>query len=238
MSPVSNARKPADLLRLNLLHEVYYPKEQSRRDFKLLVQHYDDLTAEQVRLKQKIKSRLRVQGVIIRSARPFTAEGRVEALAQLGSADVRDALLQLYDVLDQTLVSQLAAQRLMLRSAKSLPEVALFEAAPGMGPIGSCRFSAYPQTPHRFSNVRKLWHYCRLGVSHRSSDGKRTGRLRLDRVGCGRLKDVTSKTFTAALRSKGDNAFKRADARSLERTHSETHARLNVRTEVRLDTPG
>jgi transposase len=223
-----DARKLADLLRLNRLHEVYYPEEQSRRDFKLLVQHYDDLTAEQVRLKQKIKSRLRVQGVIIRNARPFTAEGRVEALAQVGSADVRAALLQLYDVLDQTLASQLAAQRLMLQAAKSFPEVALFEAVPGMGPIGSCRFSAYLQTPHRFSNVRKLWRYCRLGVSHRSSDGKRIGRPRLDRAGCGRLKDVTRKAFTAALRSKGDNAFKRAYALSLERTHSETHARLNV----------
>ena len=51
-----DARKLADLLRLNLLHEVYYPEGQSRRDFKLLVQHYDDLTAEQVSLKQKIKS--------------------------------------------------------------------------------------------------------------------------------------------------------------------------------------
>jgi hypothetical protein len=55
-----DACKLADLLRLNLLHEVYYPEGQSRRDFKLLVQHYDDLTAEPVRLKQKIKSRLRV----------------------------------------------------------------------------------------------------------------------------------------------------------------------------------
>ena len=114
------------------------------RDFKLLVQHYDDLTAEQVRLKQKIKSRLRVQGVIIRGARPFTAEGRMEALAQVGSADVRAALRQLYDVLDQTLVSQLAAQRLMLQAAKSFPEVALFEAVPGMGPSGSCREERLP----------------------------------------------------------------------------------------------
>ena len=39
---------------------------------------------------------------------------------------------------------------------------------------------------------------------------------------------MTRKAFTAALRSKGDNAFKRAYALSLERTRSETHARLNV----------
>jgi hypothetical protein len=68
----------------------------------------------------------------------------VEALAQVGSAGVRVALLQLYDVLDQTLVSQLAAQRLMLQGAKSLPEVALFEAVPRMGPIGSCRRERLP----------------------------------------------------------------------------------------------
>jgi transposase len=223
-----DAAKLADLLRMNRVHEVYYAQQQSRREFKQLVQHFDDLTDQQVRLKYKIKARFRAQGVIVRGQRLFSAAGRGEVLDRVTSQQVRAAILQLYEVLDQTLSSQLAAQRLMLQAARSFPEVELFKAVPGIGPISACRFSAYVQTPHRFSNVRKLWRYCRLGVSRRSSDGKPLSRPKLDPAGCGRLKDVTRKAFDAALRRKDDNLFKRAYERSLSSTHNKTHARLSV----------
>lgn len=223
-----DAAKLADLLRMNRVHEVYYAEQQSRREFKQLVQHFDDLTDQQIRLKYKIKARFRAQGVIVRGQRLFTTAGRGEELDRVASHQVRTAILQLYEVLDQTLASQLAAQRLMLLAAKSFPEVELFKAVPGIGPIGACRFSAYVQTPHRFSNVRKLWRYCRLGVSRRSSDGKPLSRPKLDPAGCGRLKDVTRKAFDAALRRRDDNLFKRAYERALVNTHNKTHARLSV----------
>ena len=41
---------------MNRVHELYYAEEQSPRDFKHLVQHYDDLTSPQARLKCKIKA--------------------------------------------------------------------------------------------------------------------------------------------------------------------------------------
>jgi Transposase len=52
-----DAFKLADLLRVNRFKEVRYPREHLRRDFKALVQHYDELTAQQARLKTKIKAR-------------------------------------------------------------------------------------------------------------------------------------------------------------------------------------
>lgn len=227
-----DATKLADLLRMNRVHEAYYAQERSRRDFKQLVQHYDDLTSQEVRLKQKIKARLRTQGVIIRGQQLFTSQGRTEVLTKVTSHELRESIRQLYELLDQTLTTHLAAQKLMLRTASSFPEVELFKAVPGMGPIGACRFSAYIQTPHRFSNVRKIWRYCRLGVSRRSSDGKLLSHPKLDRAGCGRLKDVSRKAFDAALRRKDDNAFKRAYERSLASTHDKTHARLSVQRKI------
>ena len=223
-----DAAKLADLLRMNRFTEVYYTEQQSRREFKQLVQHFDDLTDQQVRLKYKIKARLRAQGVIVRGLRLYTASGRGAVLERVASPQVRATIEQLYEVLDQTLASRRAAQRLMLRAAGSFPEVELFKAVPGIGPLSACRFSAYVQTPRRFSNVRKLWRYCRLGVSHRTSDGKPLSRPRLDPAGCGRLKDVTRKAFDAALRRKDDNLFKRAYEQSLASTHNKTHARLSV----------
>jgi transposase len=227
-----DAFKLADLLRLNRFKEVHYPPQQSRRDFKTVVQHYDELTQQQARLKTKIKARLRMQGVIVRGEQPFSSKGRKAVLAEVKSVQVRVAINQLYAVLDQSIESQTEARLLMLRAAQAFPEVKLFQTAPGVGPIGACRFSAYIHTPQRFSSTRKLWKYCRLSVSHRSSNGKPLRRPRLDRNGCGRLKDVTRKAFEAAMRTHQDNGFKRTYRRALEQTHDKTHARLTVQRKI------
>lgn len=50
-----DAFKLAELLRLNRFKEVHYTQERARREFKTLVQHYDELTAQQARLKTKPK---------------------------------------------------------------------------------------------------------------------------------------------------------------------------------------
>jgi len=227
-----DAYKLAELLRLNRFKEVHYAPDQPRRNFKQLVQHYDELTAQQARLKTKLKARLRMQGVIVSGARLFSATGRKEVLARIESHELRTAITQLYAVLDQSVVTQNQARLLMLRAAQTFPEIKLFRTAPGVGPIGACRYSAYIHTPNRFSTTRKLWKYCRLSVSHRSSNGKPLRRPRLDRCGCGRLKDVSRKAFDAAVRSRQDNGFKRAYQRALETTHDATHARLTVQRKI------
>jgi transposase len=174
-----------------------------------------------------------MQGVIVTGERPFSSKGRQEVLARVASPDLRTAIKQLYEVLDQSVAAQEQARLLMLRAAQAFPEIKLFRTAPGVGPIGSCRFSAYIHTPSRFSSKRKLWKYCRLSVSHRSSNGKPLRRPRLDRrSGCGRLKDVSRKAFDVAIRSRHDNGFKRAYQRALETTHDKTHARLTVQRKI------
>jgi transposase len=205
-----DAFKLAELLRLNRFKEVYYPQEKSRREFKTLVQHYDELTAQQARLKTKLKARLRMQGVIVTGERLFSSAGGKPVLALVSSRDVRTALRQLYEVLDQSVAAQGQAKLLMLRATQAFPEIKLFRTVPGVGPIGACRFSAYIHTPQRCSSKRKLWKYCRLSVSQRSSNGKPLRRPRLDRSGCGRLKDVSRKAFEVAVRARQDNGFKRA----------------------------
>ena len=227
-----DAFKLAELLRLNRFKEVHYAPDQPRRNFKQLVQHYDEMTAQQARLKTKLKARLRMQGVIVTGERLFSSTGRKEVLVKVESRDLRTAIKQLYEVLDQSVAAQQQARLLMLRAAQAFPEIKLLRTVPGIGPIGSCRFSAYIHTPSRFSSKRKLWKYCRLSVSHRSSNGKPLRRPRLDRSGCGRLKDISRKAFDAAIRSQKDNGFKRTYQRSLETTHDKTHARLTVQRKI------
>ncbi|HEY8225464.1 MAG TPA: transposase [Pyrinomonadaceae bacterium] len=227
-----DAYKLADLLRLNRFKEVHYAPDQARRDFKQLVQHYDELTAHQARWKTKLKARLRIQGVIVTGERLFSSAGRKTVLAKIESRDVRSAIKQLYEVLDQSVVAQQQARLLMLRAAQAFPEIKLLRTVPGVGPIGACRFSAYIHTPQRFSSKRKLWKYCRLSVSHRSSNGKPLRRPKLDYSGCGRLKDVSRKAFDVAQRLGTDNGFKRTYQRALETTNDKTHARLTVQRKI------
>jgi transposase len=227
-----DAYKLAELLRLNRFKEVRYAPDQPRRNFKQLVQHYDELTGQQARMKTKIKARLRMQGVIVTGERLFSSKGRKEVLVRVESRDLRTAINQLFEVLDQSVAAQEQARMLMLRAAQSFPEIKLLRTVPGIDPIGACRFSAYIHTPSRFSSKRKLWKYCRLSVSHRSSNGKPLRRPRLDRSGCGRLKDVSRKAFDVSIRSQKDNGFKRAYQRALETTHDKTHARLTVQRKI------
>jgi transposase len=228
-----DAYKLAELLRLNRFKEVHYAPDQPRRNFKQLVQHYDELTAHQARWKTKLKARLRMPGVIVTGERLFSPAGRKAVLARVESRDVRTAISQLYEVLDQSVAAQEQARLLMLRAAQAFPEIKLLRTVPGVGPIGACRFSAYIHTPQRFSSKRKLWKYCRLSVSHRSSNGKPLRRPKLDySSGCGRLKDVSRKAFEAALRGRKDNGFKRTYQRALETTHDKTHARLTVQRKI------
>ena len=128
--------KLAELLRLNRFKEVHYAPEQPRREFKTLVQHYDELMAQQARLKTKLKARLRMQGVIVSGERLFSATGRKPVLAEVKSRDLRTAIRQLYAVLDQSVAAQTEARLLMLRAAQAFPEIRIFRTAPGIGPIG------------------------------------------------------------------------------------------------------
>jgi transposase len=139
---------------------------------------------------------------------------------------------QLYQLLDQAVEAKKAAYRLMVSESRRYPEIAAFRAVPGVGPVGACRFSAYIQTPHRFSSKRKLWRYCGLGITNRSSDGKRLSRQRLDRQANGRLKDMSYKAYLGATRRRDDNTFKRCYHRTLARTHNATHARLTTQRKI------
>jgi transposase len=227
-----DAIKLADLLRMDQVHEVYYADDDQRTVFKQVMQHYDDVTSQEVRLKNKIKSAFREQGVIPKGKDVYTGDGRDRFIARVPSAAAREAILQLYALLDVTLKTQKSALRLLRSESEKYPEIARFDEVPGVGVVSSCRFSAYIQTPHRFSAKRKLWRYCRLGITDRQSDGKSLGRQALDWNGNGRLKEMSRTVFNGAMHQSADNLFKRTYRGALQRTHDQTHARLTTQRKI------
>lgn len=226
-----DALKLAKLLRMGEVHEVYFGPDDLGA-FKVLVQHYDDVTEQQAKLKVKIKGRLKQAGVLQTGDELYTKAGRAEVLRQVPEATARLGIEQLYELLDGTCAVQKKAARLVSEEAKKYPVVAKLDEVPGIGGISAARFVAYIQEPRRFATRQKLWRYCRLGITDRSSDGTPLGRKSLDRNGNGRLKQLSRTAFLGAMCKLEDNRFKRTYHESLERTHDKTHARLNVQRKI------
>jgi transposase len=226
-----DALKLAKLLRMGELHEVYYGEDELGA-FKEVVQHYDDVTEQQADLKVKIKGRLKQQGIMDGGDALFTKSGRREVLGRVTTATARRAIEQLYELMDGSLQVQRKALGLVKTEAAKHPVVAKLDGVPGIALVSAARFVSYIQEPRRFATKQKLWRYCRLGITDRSSDGKPLGRKSLDWNGNGRLKQLSRTAFLGALKARADNRFKRAYEESLKRTHSSTHARLNVQRKI------
>jgi transposase len=227
-----DARKLAELLRIGRVHRVFYQSDNSRQTFKYLVTHYEQLSCEQARFKSKIKARLRTLGIIRKDSRLFSNNGQTVLLDEIESVSIKQMLTQSFAVLNQMLASFDSAKQAMIEFSQQFREVQLLQTAPGVGIITACRFVAYLQTPHRFSNKRKLWRFCRLGVTRRESNGKRLAHPRLDSAGVGSLKDVSRKVFEAARRTKSANSFKQFYEQSLANTKNAVHARLSTQRKI------
>lgn len=227
-----DARKLAELLRMNLVHPVYSEQNDERRIFKQLVNFYEQSSREQARQKAKIKARLRCLGIIRKDSMLFSARGQSDLLDKITEREIRQMMSQSFNVLNQMLLSLDQAKQAMIGYSKRFPEIELLQTAPGVGEITACRFVAYVQTPHRFSSKQKLWRYAKLGVTRRESNGKRLSHPRLDRSGIGSLKDVSRKIFEAARRTKHANSFKRFYEQSLEKTKNQVHSRLSTQRKI------
>ena len=154
-----DARKLAELLRLNRVHEVYRGQDAERRTFRHLVTHHEQTSREQARQKSKIKARLRTLGLIRKDAGLFTNAGQMALLDAIEQPEIKRMITQLFAVLDRMIECEREARAAMIEYSRRFPEVRRLQTAPGVGAITACRFVGYLQTPARFSNKRKLWRY-------------------------------------------------------------------------------
>jgi len=227
-----DAYKLAELLRLGRTHPVYYSDDKKMRFFKSQVQYQESLSGEKARIKKKIKAALRRIGIIFKSNEAYSKRRRPEILRSIEETTYRASVEDLYELLDKTQALCRKAEKRLAKAAENWPIIEYFMEVPGVGLILSCRFVAYVQTPCRFATKQKLWTFSRLGLSHRSSDGKQLSAPRLDHNGNGTLKDLSRKVFEGAKKRDDDNAFKRAYYRYLKTTNNEMHARLTVQRKV------
>ena len=226
-----DTKKMCRLLRLNEFKEVYRPESDQRAIFKAAVQHYLDLGHQLTALKNKIKAMYRQWGVIdIFTKSVYSTSGRDKFLKQLNHHPIYLQLKRLYDLMDHTAAIKDDAEKSMIALGRNYPEIKEFKKITGIGPVGAHTYDAFIQTPHRFARRNRMWKYCRLGVTDRSSDGKQLGYKRLDKSGIGELKALSHRAFMVAMKS--DNEVKRFYLQSLQRTHNHKHARLNTQRKI------
>lgn len=226
-----DTRKLCRLLRLGELNHVYQAETDDRAIFKAAAQHYIDLRNQVIRLKQKIKAMYRYWGIInIFTDAVYSSTGRNKYLERVNQLPVRKQLNRLYYLMDQTEAMRKSALKSMKQLGRKYAEIREFKKIPGIADINAHIFDAFIQTPHRFAKKSRLWKYCRLSVTDRSSDGKPLGFQRIDPSGIGELKALSYRAFMAAM--KGDNEVKRFYLDSLQRTHNRKHARLNTQRKI------
>jgi len=225
-----DTRKLCRLLRLGELKRVYQPANDHRAIFKAAVQHYIDLRGQQTALKHKIKALYRHWGVTSVEGQAVYGEKRSDYLKMVKQSPIRCLLINLYSLMDEAESKQKNAFKTVKQLGQKYPEIKEFQKIPGVGEVLAHTFDAFIQTPHRFADKHKLWRYCRLGITERSSDGKPLGYKKLDRSGIPELKALSYRAWLAAM--KGDNEVKRFFSDSYRRTLNRVHARLNTQRKI------
>lgn len=230
----NDVRSLCTLLSLGHLKEVWIGSDRNREILRHLVGELLESRDKCREAKAHIKARYRQWGVIqLHGKALFAPAKREEWIARLQGAEEQRMMRRLYQRHDHALAEHKACLKEALRLARRFPEIRRMRQVPGVGPIGALVFCALIEDPSRFPTRSKLWRYCALGITERSSDNKPLSYQRIDRRGNNELKNLSYHAWRTACKSTtGHNAVKAFYQASLERTGCVRHARLNTQRKV------
>lgn len=229
-----DARLLSELLRTGFYKEVWYPDDKNRWSFRQLVAHYDMFDKVLVEMKNRVHSRLLMNGVYDRK-NAFGSDRRDELIDAVSYPMMSQVINQLYESADQLKEHKQLARQRMWSFAQQFEEVNRFQEVPGVGPVVASRFSAYVGDPDRFDDNKDVRSYSRMGITSRTSDERPLGYERLDREGRSCLKDASYMAFMSAVGENRNNAIARKYRQSKQEAEDETNARLNTQRKI-LDT--
>src|SRR5215469_1272580 len=175
-----DARKLAELLRVNQLHPVYHG-EHGVRTLKELGRSYLTITQDVTRVMNRIKALYRSWAIPCAGATVYSPRHRAEWWAKIAELGVRVRAERLYQQLDLLQPVRLEARRELLAESHKHSGVKLLRQVPSIGPIRSALLVALLQTPHRFRTKRQLWAYSGFAVETHDSGEYRSVRGKLQR---------------------------------------------------------
>src|SRR6202047_734373 len=176
-----DARRLAELLRLNHLNPVYHG-EHGLRSLKELVRSYITITKDLGRVMTRVKAIYRSWAIPCTGKPVYARRHRAEWLAKITEPGVRrrgEVYFQQLDALRalrQQVRRDLLAQRKTHTAWKRLYQI------PSIGPIRAAVLLGILQTPHRFRGKRQLWAFSGFGIETQSSADHRSVDGQLQRV--------------------------------------------------------
>ena len=222
-----DAEKLAQLARGKYVKEIYHPINDRRR-FKELVFAYHDTVKSMTRIKNKIKACFRREGIRCSGETVYLDKYRDKWRAKLFKNNTTKIIVeQLWDQLDQLSESKEKLKRNIRIQSKQYPEIKRFRKVPGIGLIHAATISAILETPHRFSNKKKVWMYAGIGLTEKSS-GEKIYSRKLTREYNRPLKNTIKQATLSAISAK-DNQFRRQYLRlTIEQGIATNKAKLTV----------
>src|SRR5580700_8248005 len=165
-----DARRLAELLRLNHLNPVYHG-EHGLRTLKELVRSYLTITKDLGRVMTRVKAIYRSLGIACTGKQVYAPRHRAEWLGKISEPGVRRRAEFYYQQLDALRSLRREVRRELLEESKKHQAWKLLGQIPSIGPIRAAVLLGILQTPHRFRAKRQLWTFGGLGIeTHSSAD--------------------------------------------------------------------
>ena len=175
-----DARRLAELLRLNHLNPVYHG-EHGLRSLKELVRSYLTITKDLGRVMSRVKAIYRSWGIACTGKQVYAPQHRAEWLAKITEPGVRRRAEFYYQQLDALRALRQQVRRDLLAESKKHPAWKRLCQIPSIGPIRAAVLLGILQTPHRFRTKRPLWKYSGFAIETRSSADHRSVHGQLQR---------------------------------------------------------
>ena len=172
-----DARRLAELLRLNHLNPVYHG-EHGLRTLKELVRSYLTVTKDLARVMTRVKAIYRSWAIPCSGKQVYARCHRAEWFGKITEPGVHRRAEFYYQQLDALRVLRQEARRDLLAESKKHKAWKRLCQIPAIGPIRAAVLLGILQTPHRFRTKRQLWNYGGLAIEmhssadHRSVDGE------------------------------------------------------------------
>jgi len=176
-----DARRLAELLRLNHLNPVYHG-EHGLRSLKELVRSYLTITKDVGRVMSRVKAIYRSWGIACTGKQVYAPRHRDEWLGNISELGVRRRAEFYYQQLDALRSLRQEVRRELLAESKKHKASKLLCQIPSIGPIRAALLIALIQTPHRFRTKRPLWKYSGFAIETHSSADYRKVQGQLERT--------------------------------------------------------
>src|SRR6202049_4032004 len=163
-----DARRLAELLRLNHLNPVYHG-EHGLRTLKELVRSYLTITKDFGRVMSRVKAIYRSWAIPCTGKQVYAPQHRAEWLVKITEPGVRRRAEFYYQQLDALRSLRREVRHELLEESKKHQAWKLLCQIPSIGPIRAAVLLGILQTPHRFRTKRQLWTFGCLGIETYSS---------------------------------------------------------------------